>query len=62
MNYLLAINTQYFLRGLQHASFALTCGHVRMSKNAMRVDLSPQMEKSANQQARIPHFGKAGTP
>jgi hypothetical protein len=34
-----------------------------MSKNAMRVDLSRQMEKSANQHAHIPYFfGKAGTP
>jgi hypothetical protein len=31
-------------------------------KNAMRVDCSRQMEKSANQQARIPRFGKSGTP
>jgi hypothetical protein len=33
-----------------------------MSKNAKRVDLSRQMEKTTNQHARIPHFGKAGTP
>jgi hypothetical protein len=30
----------------------------------MRVDsfLKKKLEKSANQQARIPHFGKSGTP
>jgi hypothetical protein len=32
-----------------------------MSKNAMRADLSRQMEKTTNQHARIPHIGKAGT-
>ena len=58
MNYLLAINTQYFLPGLQHASFALKCGHVRMSKNAMRADLSRQMKKTTDQHARIPHLDK----
>ena len=55
-------STQYFVPGLRHASFALKCGHVRMLKNAMRVHLSHQMEKSANQHARSPHFGTARTP
>jgi len=32
-----------------------------MLKNAMRVDLSHQMEKTTNQQAHILHFGKSGT-
>jgi hypothetical protein len=31
-------------------------------KNAMRVDISRQMEKTTNQQARILHFAKSGTP
>ena len=34
-----------FLPGLWHASFAPKCGHVRMSKYAMHVDLSRQMKK-----------------
>ncbi len=33
-----------------------------MSKNAMHIDLSRQMKKTTNQQERIPHFGKSGTP
>jgi hypothetical protein len=32
-----------------------------MAKNAMRADLTRQMEKTRNQHARIPHIGKAGT-
>ncbi len=49
-------STQNFVPGLRHASFALKCEHVRMLKNAMRVDLSRQMEKSANQHACIPFW------
>ena len=56
-------STQYFVPGLQHASFVPKCRIVCMLKNVMRVDRSRQMEKSANQQARILHFdfGKSGT-
>jgi len=36
---------KYFAPGLRHASFAPKCGHIRMSINAMHVDLSRQMKK-----------------
>jgi hypothetical protein len=34
----------------------------KMSDTLVDSSLQKKMEKSANQQARIPHFGKAGTP
>ena len=57
-------STQYFVPGLQHASFGPICRHVCMSKNAVRADLSCQMKNNnkSTRDAHIPHIGKAGTP
>jgi hypothetical protein len=49
-----------FLPGLQHASFGPICGHVRMSKNAMRADLSRQMKKKNRSARTHPAYGGGG--